>query len=746
MTDLAASPGLALRLPRTALFVAAIFTSAALVFTVQPMIAKMILPTLGGSPAVWNASMAFFQAALLAGYAYAHLLQRLPSLRAQFLVHLAALAGAAVVLPLGVTGLFGAPPVDAPVPWLLSVLAISIGLPFAALSATAPLLQAWYAKTHGAEPGAGSPYAFYAASNLGSMLALLSYPLVIEPFTTVDAQTLGWTLGYFLFSLVIALVAITGWRYRAGAAADADATAESSAARITWRERGIWLLLAAAPSSLMLGATTYISADVASAPFLWVAPLALYLFTFVIAFQTRPLISKDRGLRWHAVFAAMAIGLMCVHQTSLAANLVTHLGAFFFTALVCHCALADRRPPPSRLTEFYLVMSLGGVVGGAFTAFVAPVLFETVVEYPLVLALAVLARPWRGVSLSRAEILCLATAVLAAGAIALAPKTESLEALPLLLAVVSVGGALFLARRALWFFVALAALVAQSIIAPPDKLQNLHVARSFFGVHRVTLDTVPEVGGPVHLLFHGTTLHGAQPLDPAFRCQPTNYYAPVGAIGQTYTQVLAGGPGKNIAVVGLGGGSVAAFTRPGDRLRFFEIDPEVERIARDPASFTYIAECAQGAVDVVIGDARLTLAREPRASYDLLHLDAFSSDAVPTHLLTVEALGLYLDALKPEGVLLLHISNRNLALEAPAAATARALGAHVLMQEYAPPAGTPHVVSAPSQVMIVARTPAALAPFAGDPRWRQADDKGIRPWTDDYTNVVGAILDQALPG
>lgn len=743
MTDLTASLPV-IRLPRTALFAGAIFTSAALVFTVQPMIAKMILPQLGGSPAVWNASMAFFQGALLIGYAYAHLLQRLPSLKAQFLVHLGALAGAALFLPLGVASQFGAPPVDAPVPWLLAVLAASIGLPFAVLSATAPLLQAWYARTHGDEPGASSPYAFYAASNLGSMLALLSYPLLIEPFTAVDAQTLGWTFGYGVFSIVIAAVALTGWRSRGSASVAASTPVDDG--RVTWRDRAVWLLLAAAPSSLMLGATTYISADVASAPFLWVAPLALYLFTFVIAFQTRPLISKDRALLWHAVFAALAIGLLCLDQTSLAANLVTHLGAFFFTALVCHSALAEGRPPASRLTEFYLFMSLGGVIGGAFTAFVAPVVFQTVVEYPVVLALAVLARPWRGTSVSRAEMGLLAVALVAALAAALTPKSEALRILPVVLVIISAGAGLFLARRALLFFAALAMLVAQSLIAPPDKLQNLHIARSFFGVHRVTMDNVPEVGGPVHQLYHGTTLHGAQPLDPAFRCQPTNYYAPSGAIGQTYTKVLSSGSNKSIAVVGLGGGSVAAFTRMGDRLRFFEIDPAVERIARDPASFTYISECAQGAVDVVIGDARLTLAQEAAGTYDLLHLDAFSSDAVPTHLLTVEALRLYLGALKPDGVLLLHISNRNLALEAPAAATAKALGAHTLVQEFAPPQGTPHIVAAPSQVMIVAKDQTALRAFVEDPRWREADDKGVRPWTDDYTNVVGAIIDQALPG
>jgi len=741
MTDVT-SPAPALRLTSAGLFATAIFASAALVFTVQPMIAKMILPHLGGSPAVWNASMAFFQGALLLGYAYAHALQRLPSLRAQFATHLGALVLAAIFLPLAVSDRFGAPPVENPAPWLLMVLAASIGAPFAVLSATAPLLQAWYARTRGDDPGAGSPYAFYAASNLGSMLALLAYPIMIEPLIAVDAQTVAWTIGYAGFGLMIAAVATQSWK--AGAASPTARHQAEAKTVVSWKDRILWILLAAAPSSLMLGATTYISADVASAPFLWVAPLALYLFTFVIAFQTRPLIPDDRALLWHSVLAVLAIVLLCMDQTSLMSNLVGHLGAFFLTALVCHKTLASRRPPAARLTEFYLMMSLGGVIGGAFTAFLAPVLFNTVVEYPMVLVLAVLARPWNGRAVSRIEAGWLALAVCAAAAVALTPSEPALKYLPVVFAVISGGAALMLSRRAVLFAVALGALALQALLAPPDKLANLHVARSFFGVHRVTLDDVPEVGGPVHLLFHGTTIHGAQPLDPAFRCRPTNYYAPAGAIGQTYAGVLASGPNKTIGVVGLGGGSVAAFTRPGDRLRFFEIDPEVERIARNPAWFSYIGECAQGEVDVVLGDARLTMTHEAAGSYDLIHLDAFSSDTVPTHLLTVEALRVYLAALKPDGVLLMHISNRNLALEAPAAATAKALGAATLMQEFAPPKGTPSVVAAPNQVMLVARTPQALARFAADPRWRSARDKGVRPWTDDYTNIVGAIVDQAI--
>ncbi|RZJ05223.1 MAG: spermidine synthase [Brevundimonas sp.] len=736
-------PVSAARPPTAALFAAAIFASAALVFTVQPMIAKMILPQLGGSPAVWNASMAFFQGALLLGYAYAHLLQKLRSLRLQFAVHLVVLLAAALFLPLAVTQAFGAPPTSNPVPWLLTILAVSVGAPFAALSATAPLLQAWYARSRGDDPTAGSPYAFYAASNLGSMLALLAYPIVIEPLIAVNAQTVAWTVGYAVFGLLIAAVAAQAWTSSARAISRPTQVA-AEAATITWRDRAIWVALAAAPSSLMLGTTTFISADVASAPFLWVVPLALYLLTFVIAFQTKPLINTDRALLWQGAFVPLAVVLMCMDQTSLWANLIAHLGAFFFATLVCHQALAARKPPASKLTEFYLLMSLGGVIGGAFTAFVAPAVFSTVVEYPVVLVLTLLARPFGEGRPTWRHVVWLVLAIGLAAAVALTPRDPALKFVPVLFALASAGVALLLARRAVLFAVALGALAMQSLFAAPDKLQNLHIARSFFGVHRVTTDTVPQLGGAVHLLFHGTTMHGAQPLAPAFRCQPTNYYAPAGAIGQTYAGVLGAGPNKTLAVVGLGGGSVATYTRAGDRLRFFEIDPEVERIARNPAYFTYINECAKGRVDVVLGDARLTMASEPVGSYDLIHLDAFTSDTVPTHLLTAEALQLYLDRLKPGGVLLMHISNRNLALEAPVAATAKSLGAVTLMQEYAPPKGTPNLVAAPSQVMLIARDDRSLAAFAADGRWREAQANGVRPWTDDYTNIVGAIVDQTV--
>ncbi|HEX5776818.1 MAG TPA: spermidine synthase, partial [Caulobacteraceae bacterium] len=349
------------------LFVLAAFCGAALIFFVQPMVAKLVLPLLGGSPAVWNASMAFFQAALLVGYGYAHLLQRLPTVRAQALTHIGVLVVAGLILPLRITTLLGDPSLTTPALWLVGVLVISIGAPFAALSATAPLVQAWHARVFRGERG--EPYALYAASNLGSLIALLAYPIVVEPTVTLAGQRWGWSGAYVVFVLILASLALS-------AARNASPAAEHKAARavggVSWRQRLTWIALAAIPSSLMLGVTAHLATDVASAPFLWVVPLSLYLLTFIIAFQTRPALRPELVLLAHAVMLPVCIYMLPIGG-GIGYQLFIHLVCFFASALVCHQALVARRPDPAHLTEFYLYLSLGGVVGGAFNAFVAPV-------------------------------------------------------------------------------------------------------------------------------------------------------------------------------------------------------------------------------------------------------------------------------------------------------------------------------------------------------------------------------------
>jgi hypothetical protein len=742
--------------PPAALFAITVFASAALVFLVEPMVAKLVLPRLGGSPSVWNTSLAFFQAALLAGYGYAHLLQRLRSLRAQALAHGVALLAAAIALPLRINELVGPPSSNHPTIWLLGVLAVSIGAPFAVLSATAPLVQAWHARTFGEGEGK-EPYVLYAASNFGSLLALLAYPLIVEPGLTLQAQRYGWSGGYVAFAVLMAVLAFTVIRSAGvGGAAAPIRQAPSDSAPIGWRARLTWVALAAIPSSLMLGVTTYITTDIASAPFLWVAPLALYLLTFIIAFQAKPAISRDLTLTLQGAAIAACAAVLPFGSNSLTFLLPIHLSAFFLTALMCHQALVARRPDPAHLTEFYFWMSLGGVVGGSFNAFLAPVIFDKVYEYPLVLVLACLVRPW-----GRGKVEPFAWAMLVLGvAGGIATPILNNQVLPHILAKPLVGGftqvdalalamrvglgaaviSAFLVRsRALLFF----AVIAVLSFGTDATVGRTHVTqswRSFFGVLRQSSIDIPQLGGPVRMLSHGTTLHGAQAVDPRWRCNPLVYYATSTPIGQVFLAQQREKPAMRIGAVGLGTGSVSAYVRPGDRLTFFEIDPLVIRTSSDPAHFSYTTLCAKGPVNYVLGDARLTLADQPRDIFDILLIDAFSSDAVPTHLLTVQAVRGYLTHIKPDGVLILHLSNRNLDLNGPAQAVAKAAGGVALIQHYRPKAGADMAGwPSPEDAVIIARTPAGLARFAHDARWKPTEPDKVRPWTDDYTNLFGAL-------
>jgi len=717
-----------------ALFGATVFASATLVFLVQPMVAKLVLPLLGGAPSVWNTSLVFFQAALLAGYGYAHLVQKIASVRVQALVHGALLLAAGLVLPLKVSALLGEPSSTHPALWLLGVLALSIGAPFAALSATAPLAQAWYART--THPGTeGEPYVLYAASNLGSLLALLAYPVVVEPLMTLRGQSLGWSLGYAGFIVVMALLGLFVAR---APGVSADSARDGALAPVRWRDRALWVLLAAIPSSLMLGVTTHITMDVASAPLLWVAPLALYLATFIFAFQARPLLPREGVLMFQAAAVAGVAVINPFNNTDIVLVLFLQLAAFFLTALMCHMALVERRPDPSRLTEFYLWMSVGGVLGGAFNAFLAPVIFSNVWEYPLVLALSCLVRPWRAGSIRP-----WAWTLLIAGAIAAvaAPYAATLLGVGLTVRLLLAGAsvAAFLLRgRALTFF-AMIAVLCIAAEAVGDRVDVRQSWRSFFGVLRQSQMPVPGLGGTVKMLSHGTTLHGAQAQDPRYRCRPLVYYAPETPIGQTFSAVRAKKAAMTVGAVGLGTGAVAAYTRPGDSLTFFEIDPLVIRISSDPRNFSYTTQCAKGAVGYVLGDARLTLARQPDGRFDILLIDAFSSDSVPAHLLTVEAVRGYLRKLKPDGLLILHLSNRHLELRSPAMAVAHAAGGVAMLQQHDAAEGSPRLWESTEDVVLVARSKAALALFANDPRWTPADPTRARPWTDDYMNLVGAI-------
>lgn len=750
MTDtIETAPAAAARTPP--LFVVAVFTSAALVFMVQPMVAKLVLPLLGGSPAVWNTSMAFFQIALLVGYGYAHFLQKIPQVRRQITVHIAALAIAGLTLfPLSISKLAGDPSSNHPALWLLAVLTLSIGLPFAILSATAPLVQAWHARVFRGQ-GASEPYSLYAASNLGSLIALLAYPIVMEPLLTLHSQRWSWSSGYWVFVLILASLAVMVWKRSEVPVGESGAAPAKLTPAPTWRERIIWIALAAIPSSLMLGVTAHLATDVASAPFLWVAPLALYLVTFIIAFQTKPAIPRWATLTFQAAAVAACAATLQFGSNAIELQIFIHLACFFLTALVCHQAMVARRPDPEHLTEFYLCMSLGGVVGGSFNAFVAPVIFNSVIEYPLVLALSVLARPWGKGRLTTVQIFIVAVGVLSALAAAVAVnQVGPTLTVKLALAATTVSVFMMRDRALLMFALMLTLLMAASAVG--DRVDVIRTDRSFFGVLRQSRMIVPRTsptppddlakfsGGEVRLLAHGTTLHGAQAVDPRYHCKPLVYYAAETPIGQVFTASQAARPALRVGAVGLGTGSVAGYVRPADHLTFFEIDPLVIHISHDSGQFDYTTKCAKGPVDFVLGDARLTLEKQPRDEFDILLIDAFSSDAVPAHLLTVEAVRAYLTHIKPDGVLILHLSNRNLDLNAPAMAVAKAAGGYALLQEHRAPSNSPSMWESAEDALIIARSPEVLAKYAADPRWEPTKPDLVRPWTDDYTNLIGAML------
>ncbi|MCI3132706.1 spermidine synthase [Phenylobacterium aquaticum] len=719
----------------------ATFISAGLVFLVEPLLAKLMLPLLGGTPAVWNTSLAFFQVALLAGYAYAHGLQRLKNARLQAVIHAGVLILAAATLPLRVTSLIGPPQTDHPAIWLLGALTLSIGAPFAALSATAPLVQAWHARVYPSADG-GGPYSLYAASNLGSLLALLAYPTVVEPLMAVHDQTTIWSGLYLVFAGLLIYLA---WRASSGAGAAQTETAIERTPAPTWRTRITWLLLAAAPSSLMMGVTNHLSMDVASAPFLWVAPLALYLITFVIAFADKPPIPLKVALLLQAIFVPLCAAFAPYTAGPIGFQILLHLATFFAVALVCHLVLVSKRPAADHLTEFYLWMSAGGVVGGSFNAFLAPILFDNVWEYPIVLLLAGLARPWAREKIELWRWGACATAVALAVSAPLTAELygygeDSVEAIRhgLLL------GAAILTlpvRNIMPMFVALIAVISVSAEYVGDRVNDGRTYRNFFGVLSETTEENDDLGD-IKIIWHGSTVHGAQLADKAKACEPLLYYGHATSMGKLFARLQAEPHPLQLGVVGLGAGVTSTITRPGDEMTYFEINPLVRDLATDPKHFTFLSNCAKGHVGIVMGDARFTVQQQPNAKFDFLMIDAFSSDAIPAHLLTVEAMRIYLAKLKDDGVLLIHISNRNLELGSPALAVAKAAGAVAVLNDYDAPEDANNFLDTGETMVLVAKHPAVLAKYAPDAGWSPTPPKVVRPWTDDYTNLIGALYRQ----
>jgi hypothetical protein len=726
------------------LFAATLFSSALLLFAVQPMFTKMVLPILGGAPSVWSVAMVFFQGALLAGYAYAHLLARTLPVDRAALVHLGVLAVAALTLPIGIAAGFGMPPSHGVGLWLVGLFAASIGLPFVALAASAPLLQSWFAASGHRQ--AHNPYVLYAASNLGSFAALLAYPLAIESLLTLRAQAWVWSAGFALLALLVAAAAIAAAR---GAGTTLAAKA-APVAKPLWRERFAWIALAAIPAGLVVAVTAYISTDVAAAPLLWVLPLALYLLTFVAVFRDRPWFSHALVLKIVPFLVApLAISLIGGDREYWLACIALNLLALFALALACHGELYARRPAPALLTEFYLWTSLGGVIGGMFAGLLAPHIFNRTYEYPILIVAALLALPGAFSGTARSFLWRISPALGVAALAILLPFVADIHlsasaALPFQVALVALVGLMLLWRRDAARFAALAVVAFVMTAVWQPGLNVIETTRSFFGVHRV----VETSTGTHRILHHGTTIHGAERVREVDgtpvtgRPEPLAYYYFGGPISEGVVGARAAQGGlSNVAVVGLGAGGLACHRHAGEKWTFFEIDPEVVRLARDPSRFRFLSECAPNA-NIVLGDARLTLAASAQ-QFNLIVLDAFSSDAIPVHLLTREALRGYLARLSPHGMIVMHISNRHMELAKVVAAVGMAEGLVVAGKADDKANNFTLDFRANAQVVALARNETDLGPLLRD-GWEKARAPKVAAWTDDYSDIMGAILRKKL--
>lgn len=738
-------------------YTAAVFLSALLLFAVQPMFTRMVLPQLGGSPSVWSIAMVFFQTMLLLGYAYAHGLAKARRRMVPVLVHLTLLIAAALTLPLSISQGWGEPPAAGTEFWLLGLFTVSIGLPFFALAANNPLLQAWFVRT-GHHDGK-DPYFLYAASNIGSFLALLSYPILIEPIFAVQAQSRLWSAGFVALTLLIAACGVLLLR----AAPNAQATHEApEAPKPSWRTIGRWVFVSAVPSGLLVAVTAHISTDIGAAPLMWVMPLSLYLLTWVLVFARRPPLSQPFMLLLQPFAIAGVVALLLTSgSVPLVPSLAAHLLAFFVITMACHGELARSRPHAAHLTAFYVALSFGGMVGGLFAGLVAPTTFSWIAEYPILVFLAVLCRPATPQAWTAIERFLPSTAfaigrrinrwfwpvALLVALVLILPsffgfqityaKIDRLNALVLTLAVLSI---LFMRdppKSALIVAVALAVIR----LYPTDESRS-DTLRSFFGVNLIyeTHDRHFRV------IKHGSTLHGAERLltadgkPPEGKPAPLTYYHSKSAMKVVIDAVRErkGGPIR-VAVVGLGAGSLVCWIEPTENWKFFEIDPTVIMAARDPKRFTFISSCKPD-LPIVLGDARLTLAKEPDGAYDLIIVDAYSSDAIPIHLATREAMAVYKAKLAPHGVVTMHISNRHLELQSVVVGIAAAndLKAWAYTNENEEEDEDNYIFG--SDVVIAAKELADVGALNGVPTWTLTEPTpGLRTWTDDYSNIAGAF-------
>jgi SAM-dependent methyltransferase len=723
------------------LFLATIITGSFLLFLTQPMVARMALPRVGGAPAIWNSAMLVYQLLLLAGYAYAHWVSRLRP-RRQVGIHVILFGLASLWLPIGLSAAI--PPAEIlPAFWVPWFLLISIGPLFFIVSAQAPLMQRWYAL----ETSRGDPYPLYAASNLGSFAGLLSYPLIVEPLMSLHQQSWLWTSLYALLVVLVAGCALTV------PAEAVEVIPEEASPAPTRRQVLHWILLAAVPSGLMLSTTTHLTTDIVAMPLLWALPLGLYLLSFVIAFSAwRKPADLITMLAPLAILIAGGLAFSSGTQNPFFSATLGLL-LLFAVAVALHAELFRLRPAVGHLTRFYLAMSFGGMLGGLFCAIVAPLLFDWAYEHPLlVLAAAVLVPQYVLVPWPRrfTWLISLALPILA---FILSFATERWlftygnEATMAGSVAVSLLALACLGRRWPFAFSLAALMLSYGGWSTLERSGDGNRTRSYFGIYEVS----ERQDGSARVLTHGTTLHGIQNLEPGLETMPTSYYARRSGVGLALANANAlFGPSPRIGVVGLGSGTLACYARPNQGWTFFEIDPAMVEVAR--TRFTFLSQCAPQ-VRIALGDARLSLAREPANSIDILAIDAFSSDAVPMHLLTREALAVYGRAVQRDGIVLFHISNRYLDLKPVIADIAERGGWSSAMLEFVP-TEEEEVMNATISVWIaLSRNPATinrLVEVSGQEgiNWTMLETQpGFSGWSDDHASILSIINYESLvPG
>lgn len=713
--------------------------SALLLFWVQLMVAKMLLPLLGGAPAVWNTCVFFFQILLLLGYGYSDWLIRHIPRRYQMGIQGLVLLLPVVVLPVRMS-VNGVPPGDAnPIPWVLAVLLVGVGLPFFALSTLAPLLQAWFSAT--SHPQAPDPYFLYGASNLGSLIGLLGYPLVLEPNLTLTQQNQLWA---GLYGCLVLLVGGCAW----GLCQNAPSAErkekeplkllpelESPEQSLTSRTQLRWVILAFIPASWLLSVTTYITTDIAAIPLFWAIPLSLYLLTFIIAFA-RPQTRLPKLITGAFPLACVLLVMLLLLKVTqpLGVILPLHLIVFTIAAYLFHQKLAQSRPNPADLTRFYLAIALGGMVGGLVNSVVAPFVFSTVLEYPWIMVMSLLVLPELGVGLRVTRPLSIGL-LLGCLLIGLNFNVAQQSAWGWLMAL---GGWLGLAwvwgvkQWRIGLGLVLVGLLGQFSLSSLGGV--LATERSFFGVYQVLANA--DTG--VHSLIHGTTVHGQQNMTLGQAHVPLTYFTPSGPIGQVFTAL--GDRFERVAILGLGVGTLISYAQPHQAWSFYEIDPLVVDLAKNPDYFTYLTT-APNPPEIILGDGRLRLAEALDQSFDALVMDAFSSDAIPIHLITQEALELYLQKLKPTGLIAINITNRFLDLEPVIAALSTSLNVFAVIQfdqqisEPERQAG-----KTPSRWVLLTQQSENLGNLRTDPRWRPLlKDRQILAWTDDFSQLLPII-------